>query len=145
MKNSARAAVLLRELALLVEEGAEVNVGELAVHAIEEQPALARRLALVLRSLEPRRYMSVKEYAKHANVSERTVGIAIDSGMEEGRHYHRAGRTGRRVIMHVDEADAWFESRRFAKSDERTAHDSVTNEVLKRRALVALKKTTGER
>lgn len=122
-----------------------MNVGELVVRAIEEQPAVARRLARVLRSLEPRRYMSVKEYAAHANLSQRSVSLAIDDGLKEGEHFHRAGRTGRRVIIHVDDADAWFESRRFAKSEERAGDDLVANEILRRRALVALKKTTGER
>jgi len=84
--------------------------------------------------------MSVKEYAIHACVSERTIRQLVKTEMKEGGHFHRDGRTGRRVIIHVDEADSWRASRSFVRTNKRTVEDLATNEVLRRRAKTALKK-----
>lgn len=85
--------------------------------------------------------MTVDEYAEHARVSSRTIRGYVACGMLEGEHFHREGRTGRRVIIHVTSADSWRASRRFAKNEEHALHDLATNEILRRRAHAALKKT----
>ena len=124
------------------------DVVALLVQTLEQQPELAARLQRALglegagRPAETSRprFMSVKEYAVHACVSERTIRQLVKTEMKEGGHFHRDGRTGRRVIIHVDEADAWRASRSFARSNERTVEDLATNEVLRRRAKTAPKK-----
>ena len=120
---------------------------ELVVDALERDPELARRLRGVLlpeapaaRPSEP--FMNVCEYARHARVSERTVRHLLKE-MTEGSEFHRDGRTGRRVIVHTEAADAWRRSRsRAPNKNSGTARQSlVIDEVLRRRAKAALKKT----
>jgi len=118
------------------------------VQALEQKPDLAMRLQRVLGVGSARlaaetsrpRFMSVNEYAIHARLSERTIREHVKMEMKEGVHFHRDGRTGRRVIIHEAEADAWRASRSFAPSHEQAVDDLATNEVLRRRAKTALKK-----
>ena len=89
----------------------------------ETEPALADRL----RGLFPARdqaatapapiavNMSVREYAVHAGVSERTIGNDLRL-MTLGVHFRRDGATGRRVVIHVPEADAWRRTRERVRS-----------------------------
>jgi hypothetical protein len=120
---------------------------EALLQVLESDPALAGRLRAALTSTSGRgevlaatKYMTVGEYAAHARLSDRTIRHFVKDDMEEGVHFHRDGRTGRRVIIHVEEADVWRASRSFAPSHEQTVEDLATNEVLRRRAKTALKK-----
>jgi hypothetical protein len=87
------------------------------IETLEACPELAGRLRglllvevpAVASTVPP--FMSISEYARHARVSVRTVQ-SLRAEMTEGLHYHRDGRTGRRVIIHVAEADAWRSARR---------------------------------
>lgn len=120
---------------------------EIVVTGLEGRPELAARLSRAITSgvSSPRlpRYMSIDEYARHSRVSTRTIRKYIKAGMIEGEHFHREGQTGRRYTIRVEAADAWRASRRFAKNDERSLHDLGTNEILRRRAALALKKSGG--
>ena len=111
---------------------------------VEKRHDIAQRLREVLVAGTTagtiQKFMSVDEYSRHARVSSRTIRGYISRDMVEGEHFHREGRTGRRVIVHVEAADAWRASRRFAKNKERSLDDLATNDVLRRRAHVALKK-----
>lgn len=144
------------EAGLLGQEARRTNVHgafaeealQLLLDALERRPDLAQRLqrAFGLRELGVERnegasrYMSIREYAVYSRVSERTVRTLIRQGMTEGTHFHRDGRTGRRVVVHVEAADAWRESRTFAKANARPLHELATNEILRRRAKTALEK-----
>ncbi len=128
--------------------GVALAFARTVLHAVlellEEEPAAAARLrqAVALRPEERRgeKFMNVVTYAAHAKVCDRTIRNLLPK-MTEGIHFHRDGRKGRRIIIHVEEADAWRSSRRFAgRSDNQAVADLATNEVLRRRAHVALKK-----
>lgn len=118
---------------------------------LESDPSLARRLANLLvppandlrLSTESSKYMTVREYARHARVSEKTVRKYISSGMLEGEHFLREGQSGRRLTINVSAADAWRASRRFAKNELRSLHDLASNDIARRLAARALKRTGG--
>lgn len=123
---------------------------ETLVGLLEARPSLAIRLgraigcvASTTPPLALPKYMGVKEYAAHAKVSSKTIREYVARGMVEGEHFHRDGQTGRRVLIHVEAADSWRSTRRFAKNGKRSLHDLATNEVLRRRAVLALKKAGG--
>lgn len=120
---------------------------ELVVATLERDPVLARRLrdALLAGAPEARAgvpFMNVREYARHARLSERTVRHLLKE-MTEGSEFHRDGRTGRRVIVHTEAADAWRKARRRApgNNSDTADRDIVIDEVLRRRAIAALRKT----
>ena len=114
------------------------------IEALVRRPDLVKRLRTVVSGdataeplAMPPRFLSVMEYARHARVSERTVRYLIKE-MAEHVHFHRDGRHGRRVIIHVTEADVWRAARVRPSSGEdidRLAIDEVT----RRRARVALR------
>jgi len=120
---------------------------------LEERPAMADRFVRALR-LSPvangapaptNAVMTPAEYARHARVCERTVGYYVSEGMTEGVHFHREGRMGRRIFIHVAEADAWRASRSrevaAPKNEPKNDEELVVDEIARRRAQVALKKT----
>lgn len=118
---------------------------ERVVVALEAHPALARRLAAALGipgapagGYQEEKFMTIEEYAKHAKVSPRTIRRQIKDEMEEGLHFHRAGR---KVTIHVQQADEWRMSRRpRARAANQDFVDFVDDELLRRRAQVALAK-----
>jgi len=104
------------------------------IETLEGCPELAGRLRCLLfvevpptaSTVPP--FMSIAEYARHARISVRTVQ-SLRAEMTEGVHFHRDGRTGRRVIIHVAEADAWRNARRPRQSRrelDRLAEDEVS-------------------
>ena len=122
----------------------------LVVETLERQAHLVARLqhalgvgALRPAEVSPSRFMSVKEYATHSRLCERTVRSFVREGMTRGVHYHRDGRTGRRVIIHVSESDAWRSARIEASEGRQTVAELATNEVLRQRARAALRKRRG--
>lgn len=72
-------------------------------------------------------------------MSERTIRYDIEK-MEEGRHFHRAGRRGGRVVIHVQEADDWYAQRASKRDVAASVEELAVDEVTRRRARVALKK-----
>jgi hypothetical protein len=117
------------------------------VHALETDPTLAERLrtAIVLPghpdpTPQADTYMKVTEYAARARVSAKTIRHHVQHGMVEGEHYLREGRTGRRIVIDVRKADAWRAARRSAPTERRSLEDFATNDLLRRRAQIALKK-----
>jgi len=108
------------------------------VETLEEHPELAARLRGLLAPaplaapvLPP--FMSMRAYARHAGIGVRTVQ-QHRAEMTEGVHYHRDGRAGRRVIMHVAEADAWRAARRPRAAARTTIDQLAADEVSRRRA-----------
>ena len=83
--------------------------------------------------------MSIAQYAVYRCVSDRTVRYDIEK-MEEGKHFHRAGRKGRRVVIHVQKADAWYAQRAGKRDAAASVEELAVDEVTRRRARVALKK-----
>lgn len=128
-----------------------VRILDSVVTELEQHPSLAARLRKVLgvteqASLQAQaqaKFMSVREYAMHARVSERTMRYLLRDEMVEGIHYHRDGRTGRRVIVHVNEVDEWRASRRRTSDMNQSLEELASNEVLRRRAQLALRKIRG--
>lgn len=121
------------------------------IEALEADPDLAARLRTALGLLDgevngaPPPFMSVGEYAAYARVSEKTIRAYVRDGMVEGEQFHREGRTGRRIVIHVRQADLWRTARKPTQNPERTLEDLATNDILRRRAQVALKKARGSR
>jgi hypothetical protein len=123
--------------------------------ALERQPVLAERIAatlaeplaaaLAMRRPEPARVarMTVRAYSVHAGISERTLRYYLRE-MEEGVHFVRVGRRRGRILIEADAADAWCASRATSKESQHqessTYEEVVTNEIVRRRAHVALKK-----
>jgi hypothetical protein len=123
---------------------AETVLGAVA-RVLQRHPDLAAMLQVLLRappSLGPPRsqaFASVAQYAAYRSVSERTVRYDL-SDMEEGKHFHRAGRKGGRVVIHVQEADAWYAQRGSRRDVAANVEELAIDEVTRRRARVALKK-----
>ncbi len=119
---------------------------DLVIQVLESEPSIAARFRGVVgaqsvsESHTPSKFMTVREYASHARLSERTIRHFVKEGMTDGLHFHRDGRAGRRVIIHPDEADAWRASRSPRKGEVQTVEELATNEVLQRRARTALRK-----
>jgi hypothetical protein len=88
-------------------------------------------------------FMSVDEYARHGRISSRTVRYLVKA-MTENVHFHRDGRTGRRVLIHVREADAWRAARKPARARAQDTAQLAIDEVTRRRAHVALRKRVGQ-
>jgi hypothetical protein len=84
-------------------------------------------------------FMSVTQYAVYRCVSDRTIRYDLQK-MEEGKHFHLAGRRGGRVVIHVQEADAWYKERSTERAGARSIEMLAVDEVTRRRARVALKK-----
>lgn len=132
--------------------GAEVGMMAMAEAALIAVVEVLRRrcdLAQTLRGLlaTPVRapapaamaYLSLAKYAAYRSVSERTVRYDVKK-MEEGRHFHRAGRKGGRIVIRVPEADAWYAERSRSKAPASSIEQLAVDEVTRRRARVALKK-----
>jgi len=105
---------------------------------LESRPDLAARLRalfVVTQAASPPSspFMSIAEYARHARISVRSVQ-SLRREMTEGEHYHRDGRLGRRVIVHVAEADAWRTARRPPASHRAALDQLASDEVSRRRA-----------
>ena len=115
------------------------------VAALEADRLLADRLRALLIAPAapvptPPQVMTIREYAAHAKVSERTMRH-LRNEMIEGVHYHRDGPSGRLIFIHVAEADLWRVSRlRGTTTPDDTLEQLVTDEVAARRAKVAAKK-----
>jgi hypothetical protein len=89
-------------------------------------------------------FMSVKEYAHHRRVSERTVrGLLLE--MTPGLHFERTGQRGRRVVIRVSDADQWHRERQSRHTGNRRVEDLAVDEVTRLRARVALRKRKDER
>jgi len=124
----------------------------LLVETLEKKPELAQRLQAAVNlgvagagQVAVPVFMSVKEYAAYARLCDRTVRGFMRQGMSAGVHYHRDGRSGRRVIIHVEAADRW-RSERFAQRQQQQKVDELaTHEVARQRARAALRKTRGQR
>lgn len=113
-----------------------------AVTALDANPPLAEALRRSLfgagSALTPAGpNMTVKEYASHARVSERTIREQVKM-MTESEHYHRDGASGRRIILHTEAADRWRAERRPRSTT--IQGDPVADEVTRRRAAIALRK-----
>ncbi len=63
--------------------------------------------------------------------------------MTEGVHFHRDGRRARRVIIHVREADRWLPQRAHVRKNQGSIEELAIDEVTRRRASMALKRTKG--
>ena len=127
------------------------SIVEAVVVALEQRPDLVERLRVLLAPPVPppppssadAKFMSVAEYAKHARLSEGTIRNCLKDDFVLGEHFHRAGRSGRRVVVHVAESDAWFAARSAAQAEARTIEQLANDELLQRRARVALRKDRG--
>ena len=114
---------------------------------LEAHPDLAARLRALLAPPAAASHlggpapanMSVQDYAAHAKVCERTIRYDL-LRMTEGAHFRRDGAKGRRVIIHVAEADAWRRERSTAIVGRQLAEDLATNTVLQHRARAALRR-----
>jgi hypothetical protein len=84
-------------------------------------------------------FTTVAKYAAYRAVSERSISYDIKK-MEEGKQFHRHGRTRRRVVIHVQEADAWYAQRAGERDVAASVEELAVDEVTRRRARVALKK-----
>jgi hypothetical protein len=125
-----------------------------AAHVLSHRGDLASRLRELLggdtgpAEVSKPTHMSIAEYALHRRVSERTVRYMLKD-MTEGVHFHRDGRTGRRIILHVGEADRWSAKRVIATSGPSSAAvdlDQLSiDEVTRRRARNAMKRVRENR
>lgn len=84
-------------------------------------------------------YLPPAKYAAHRSVSERTIRYDLQE-MEEGKHFQRAGRKGGRIVVHVQQADAWYAERSRSIAPTSSIEQLAVDEVTRRRARVALKK-----
>src|SRR5262249_1969921 len=114
-----------------------------AIEVLERRPDLADRIRHLVVDVadtftrDPE-HMTVGEYAQHRCVTERSIRYEIREQMVEGVHYHRDGRSGRRVIIHVAEADRRLAAR--TKQAPRGPEELAVDEVTRRRARVALRR-----
>lgn len=120
------------------------------VSELEADPELAARFRAVLfpapsiaTTVSIPTNMSMREYAIHAKVSERTIRTDLKL-MTVGVQYRRDGAKGRRVIIHVAEADTWRRSRARARDERQESADYVRDEVLQHRAKQALRRARSQ-
>jgi hypothetical protein len=116
-------------------------VGQASRARLAEEVArhVVAHLAPLLASADDAPFKSVAEYARYGRISTRTVRYLLKE-MTEGEHFHREGRTGRRVLIHVREADAWRAGRKPASVRACSIENLAIDEVTRRRARVALQK-----
>jgi hypothetical protein len=117
---------------------------ELLLETLEHRPHLVARLQRLFalqesRSIRDAQHMTVAAYARHRCVSERTIRYQVRD-MLETVHYHRDGRTRRRVIIHVDAADRWNAERSQRLVARATSAGLVVDQVTQFRARAALNK-----
>lgn len=136
-----------QELVDALLEGLATKLLDRLLAMVEERHDVAQRLRELVHARttpqDARKFMSIAEYAEYARVSARTIRDYMTSGMVEGEHFLREGRKGRRVTIQVEAADAWRASRRAAKDQERSLQDVAANDIARRLAARALKRTGG--
>lgn len=114
------------------------------VNMLRRRPDLVGALKELLvpneaaRATSTQAFATVAQYAASRSVSERTIRYDIKA-MKEGTHFHKVGRKRRRVVIHVQEADAWYAQRAVSR-DTASVEQLAVDEVTRRRARVALKK-----
>jgi len=123
---------------------AEAALG-IVIEVLRRRPDMALALKELLATHVPASvpttavYMSLAKYAVHRSVSERTVRYDVQE-MEEGKHFQRVGRKGGRIVIRVQEADAWYADRNRSVAPTSSIEQLAVDEVTRRRARVALNK-----